>query len=299
MLAPLERAAREFRSRLPFRDSRDNPVVLLLGSGRSGTTWLAELIASHTAGRIVFEPLYPFAGIAPPGMARQKYLAIDEEYPELHEALAPVIHGESRSRWTDQFNDRWIYHFRVVKFIRANMLLGWLARSFPAARMAYVVRNPADVVRSQLRHGWPNDLGYFLDQENLCADYPRFPAEIPELAQTQFERAIAWWVMSNRVALDQMQQARRYNPFVELFRYEELKRDREQLRGFLEFCTGRTFPDRQLALQRASKTSEIDNIRGEAKRLLEPSAGEVLRARRMLELFGLESFAPFPDNRSS
>ena len=44
-----------------------------------------------------------------------------------------------------------IYRQRVIKEIRGNLLLGYVKRHWPAVRIVYLVRDPIDVVRSQLQ----------------------------------------------------------------------------------------------------------------------------------------------------
>ena len=163
------------------------PVRVIAGSGRSGTTWVLDAVAHANRLRPVFEPLHPYAVPAAASYA-YRYLPEDTEVPTLKAFLSQVFGGDFRSVWTDyrvrpdrlrlkrdvffsiagikQYRRRWsklIRNYReyrtvvarrevLVKFIRANLMLGWLRRTFDA-RIVFLLRHPAAVVESQLRLG--------------------------------------------------------------------------------------------------------------------------------------------------
>jgi len=162
------------------------PVRLILGSGRSGTTWIQDSLANANDLRPVFEPLKSVSSKVP----QFEYAFLDKQHqsPELKSFLSDVFNGQFRSFWTDyrvppqkvlprwehfsswgkvkayrRFVARFLANYRsmsgnldrsgiLVKFIRANLMLTWLQANFNA-RIVLVLRHPGAVIESQLRLG--------------------------------------------------------------------------------------------------------------------------------------------------
>ena len=167
---------------------------VISGSGRSGTTWVLDCLAEANGLRPIFEPLHP--AVTPFGRD-YAYRAIEPD--ELHPVLAAYLYevdcGLYRSWWLNyrgrrdlltptaanlrsldeikRLWRRWRSFLRdkpalqrasrrseaLIKFIRANLALGWMVRTFDA-RAVLIVRHPCAVVESQRRLGsiwdpWP------------------------------------------------------------------------------------------------------------------------------------------------
>jgi hypothetical protein len=185
-------------------------VIFIAGSGRSGTTWIQDAIADANDMRTLFEPLHPI-GVPWSGGLAYRYLEPDEPAADLGAFLDTAFAGAMRSLWADyrirpdRFNPfRYrlpnvlhnvlktvrhyhIYHPQhrrrrggmVVKCIRANLMLRWLAGNYDIP-ILYVVRHPAAVVASMLAIGtvdWSakRAIGRYTLQRNLV-----------ELVRTQF-----------------------------------------------------------------------------------------------------------------
>lgn len=168
--------------------SQTNPVkppMVIAGSGRSGTTWVLDVIAATFHLRPIFEPLHPTAvkGAAPYAW---KYVPPDSDIVGMSLFFDKVFSGDLSTLWTDfrvhpsaifphlkdikdlesvkQLRYDWLTAFRqyrdcrswrerkpvIVKCIRANLLLGWLAARFQA-KILLLVRHPGAVVESKLR----------------------------------------------------------------------------------------------------------------------------------------------------
>ena len=159
----------------------------ILGSGRSGTTWVLDALAEANNLRPVFEPLHPAVSDVGERYA-YRALAAGDDHPELEEFFDQVAAGRKHKWWTQYRlpGDRLVpdlrqwgtlddakTHFRrrlkflrerpalvaasrrttpLVKCIRANLMLGWMARH-PGARVLLMLRHPGAVVESQLRLG--------------------------------------------------------------------------------------------------------------------------------------------------
>jgi hypothetical protein len=177
--------SREFHS--PTSQVSESPARLILGSGRSGTTWVLDCLAEANGLRPVFEPLHPRESDVAAVFAYGILEAVDAA-PELEEYFAEIASGGVHSRWIDyrapkglvfprprQFSSvgsarRWFSNWRkywkrrrkysaatrrshvLIKCIRANLMAPWFAGRL-TYKTALTVRHPCSVVESQLRLG--------------------------------------------------------------------------------------------------------------------------------------------------
>jgi hypothetical protein len=157
-------------------------AVLVLGTGRSGTTLLLEILGQTPGAMPVYEPLRPSqdpraAHLLPPdGFVTRDPAAAD---PALARLWQTVLEGRHLTWWSaSQMSRRqwWRADHVVAKEIRANRLAGWLQRTFPETRQVVIVRHPCAVVASMqaapgvwndwthddvvapLRDHWPTDV---------------------------------------------------------------------------------------------------------------------------------------------
>jgi len=126
-------------------------TILILGSGRSGTTWLMETLNHDNHYRLIFEPFYDRAL---PGSHRFENAYLDPTGGTAadREAFSRVLGGDIRSVWTDQFNRRHIARSRIVKEIRITNLLPWLVTNFPMLKVVFLVRHPLAVADSRMAY---------------------------------------------------------------------------------------------------------------------------------------------------
>jgi len=157
---------------------------VIAGSGRSGTTWILDVIASATNLRTVFEPLHPVVG-AVAGEFANRYISPSADPPRLRSFMDKLFKGEMRGLWTDyrvipdrllpttrilvsqreaytlytRYRDlcRGVVAFRwrrsegiAVKFIRANLMLEWIRYNYDV-KILFALRHPCAVIESKLR----------------------------------------------------------------------------------------------------------------------------------------------------
>lgn len=283
----LKAALRRARASLPFRDTASNSVVFVFGTGRSGTTWLAEQLADATHGRIVFEPLHPSANSGRSWVGARKYLRMDETADEWREVFDPLVNGTVRHPWIDRYNARFSYPFRVIKLIRGNLMLGWVARNYPQARIALVVRDPSEVALSQLKGKWPIEIERFTSQEKLMEDYPVFGSDLFANASNQFRLNILHWAIENKVAMDQLNAARAQGAACEIFSYNKLQGAPDMFRGFLDFCGA---PPDEEAVSQLDRPSRVS--RGSRPKV-EPSVKDRQFVKTVVDELGLARFSCF------
>lgn len=175
--------------------------VFIAGSPRSDTTWIQELSNYRLDHRVVFES---FRGKMVPLCAcfrDWQYLRASTNDLPLLRVAERVISGELHNEWIDQFNTDPVYHKRLIKDVRANLMLPWLHAHFPEMPIVLVLRHPFAVVSSQLRLGWrmiPADL---LAQEDLVSDHLRTVCNEISLCTDDFEHNMLLWCIENMVSI--------------------------------------------------------------------------------------------------
>ena len=192
------------RSRL-FTDAADEAsTVFLLSSGRSGSTWLSEMLQSVPSTRTIFEPFHATRGYPALADHRYRYLPPGQEDAPLRETLSDVLAGRQRSAWSDQFNPLMPTTFRrrLVKEVRANLLSPWLTRALPAARFLFLVRHPIPLALSQLKGGWVLSSQRLREQAELADRYGLDRFSRFGWPTKGFESLVLFWAIENLVALD-------------------------------------------------------------------------------------------------
>lgn len=199
-------------------------AIVLAGSGRSGTTWLADAVCTRTRTQQVFEPLHPeevpevraLAGWGPDRgpHIRSHYLDPDRVHPAWRDFLERVSTGRVRNWWTDVVRTSWMPRRFLVKAIRANLMLGFWVREL-SPHVVLVVRHPCAVVSSRLHVPWHADVADILCQEELVECHLR-----PWLAEIEREKDLlgahaVWWAVENLVATRQLAQRRHFFAFYE------------------------------------------------------------------------------------
>lgn len=132
--------------------------VLIAGSGRSGSTWLAELLNVRGDHRVIWEPLneeqVPLARV----IGARRYLRASDDAPAERAAFARILTGRTGGAWIDTFNRPGVYRRRLVKIIRGNLMLGWVRATFPHVPIVFLMRHPGAVIASWARQGWRQSL---------------------------------------------------------------------------------------------------------------------------------------------
>src|SRR5580765_3333817 len=105
-----------------FERNRDpSHAALVLGSGRSGTTWLAEAIARQHRSRLLFEPFHPRLGVM--GADGRLFLDPAEHPPSFERSARRVLSGRVRGPYIDGVRVARLPRGRVIKDVHASNLL--------------------------------------------------------------------------------------------------------------------------------------------------------------------------------
>jgi hypothetical protein len=265
------------------RDHRAS--VFLAGSGRAGTTWVSELINYRGEYRYVFEPFHPGKVDAFKNFRSKQYLRPDDRREEYLGPARKVLTGGLRSRWTDRVHRKFVARRRLIKDIRANLLLGWMRANFPGMPIILLLRHPCAVVASRLALGWKDNLYETMEQRELVEDFLG-PME-PEIrgARDAFERHLFLWCIENYVPLKQLAPEEIHLAFYENF----LVHPEEEIYRLFSFL-GKGFDERVYStLKRPSPLSRKDAERPSVdawRRHI--SNAQLERAAEIQGLFGLQ-----------
>ena len=194
--------------------------IVVAGSGRSGTTWLLDLLAMQRSIRPVFEPLH-FKNVPKTRHLWGLYLREDETHEPLETFLSKVFYHRPDRAWfswmtcrvdwdTPIWNRPTAYRHgmkhwrpqatrRAIKFIKASLMLPWMQRRFPS-KLIYITRHPCAVLSSRKEMGWGGNPHRFLEQPHLAEDYLAEHQEwIEEAGESLFKKLTLVWCIENMV----------------------------------------------------------------------------------------------------
>lgn len=179
--------------------------ILVAGTARSGTTWLGDLIASQISCRVMFEPFHPELVKEYQAFHYFQYMRPAGKNNKLHVFAQRVFTGQIRDRWIDRQNESIFPKYRLIKEIRANLMLKWLHENFPEVTALLLLRHPCAVVQSRMQLGWATDrdIEPFLLQPELVSDHLSDHLDMIRSAKTEEEKHAIIWCVSNLVPLKQ------------------------------------------------------------------------------------------------
>jgi hypothetical protein len=218
-----------------FIDVNPDPSasVVLAGKGRSGTTWMADLINQDNDYRVIFEPFHPDRVAMCQHFGRRKYIRETSRDPQFLTPVDTILTGRFRSAWSDAENTRLLLaKKRLIKTVRATLFLRWLKSCHPTVPIVLAMRHPCAVVSSALRLGWTPAIPDLLEQEELVDDYLSPYLDPILAARDDFERHVFAWCIEHYVVLSQFQAGEIYLLFWEKL-CDQPEREMEQVFAFL------------------------------------------------------------------
>ena len=265
-------------------------AVAVVGSARSGTTWLGDLLAAGLKARIMFEPFHP---VHVPEAARfglMPYRRPDDEDPPFLEFCRSVFSGELRGPWVDRQASRILPAGRVVKCVRANLFSAWLKARLSDVPVVLLVRHPTSVVLSRMGVGWDPtmDVEALLGNERLVRDHLGDDFDWARSLRTEEERNALVWGIHHLVTF------RQRHPLTgsEVVFYEDLLADPAAVLTDIYDRLGRPSartPERRLrrpsSTARTPRAAEEGDIRRGIRGL---GAERAARVRAVVERLGLD-----------
>jgi hypothetical protein len=283
------------------RDADHRKSVLVAGTGRSGGTWLCDILNQRNEYRLVFEPFHPKRAPWMKPFGERPYLRPGEEAPEFLELARSVVTGRVRHAWTERFNRRLVAHRRLIKEDYANLMLKWLHGNFPGMPLVLLLRHPCAVALSFVTHEYKGAVMPLLERETLVEDHlAPFVHEIRR-ARDVFERTLFLWCVEALVPLRQFRPGEVHVVF-----FEHLARNPEAEVAKLLAHVGRSPADLPLDLEKLKQPSltarrassavwtGADPVESWRSRV---NPAQRRRAVEILSLFGLDRIygdAPLP-----
>ncbi len=185
-------------------------AVWLFGDGRSGTTWLANVINHDQRLAYYFEPIHfgdaDLVGRVG-GLRPTKYMSVDREAPALEGVVDEILRLRFAPRRQPPPDAK---QGVLVKDIFANLMIGWLGERWPWVKKILLVRHPfavaASKVRLEERAGWqfaaasPEVLAQYDLQSDFLGPYESLFAQELE----PFEAHVLAWAVAHYVPLSQL-----------------------------------------------------------------------------------------------
>ena len=127
-----------------------NNTILIIGSTRSGTTFLMESINQNNDYRLIFEPFNNTYTKEWREYDTREY--IDPLQTNEHEksVINKILTGQISSPWVNRYNRKLRSDRRLIKAVRANLLVEFIRAEYPNLPIIYLVRNPYEVVASRI-----------------------------------------------------------------------------------------------------------------------------------------------------
>ncbi len=294
-------------------DLRPDSTIFISGMARSGTTWLAEILNYDNSQRDILEPFLPAKVKTAQMFKTNQYLPPENRDPVFIQHANKILSGNFRSHWSDWGNRKFISTRRIIKDVRANLMLKWLLGLRPKMPTLFLIRHPLSIHASWKKLGWgrgtaskAGDFEQVINQAELLVDHPLIANGLARIDPSDyFEKSIFLWGILHYVPFRQL------TPEDCLFVFYEnlvLKPEEELSRIFSHLNKPFDFSTLRHKIRTPSKTNYHEkNFTVAPETLIQDwmkdfSAAEISRAGEILEIFGLNrlydenGFPNFPEN---
>jgi len=296
-------------------------TIVISGTERSGTTWLFELLSEAEGYRALHEPLTGNAYASANGFGERNTISPDDR-PETKEAyirdvLQGIVPQPSCWRFTSSSNVGRALDFAsnrklVVKFVRANRMLVWLAQTFSPRGVVFIVRHPCATVASMkhfarfdpelLKSSFGSAPAMQAAQERLPSELRDRYADILTSVDSYASILAAMWCLDHAIPLHQHLREGVRPPWL-LIPYEHMVLDPSTTLTRCEEYLGAPLPDAVHNRVRQESSSVWDSQVLEPQAQVEKwktklSASEIDDVLSVVHRFGLDDLYdedPLPD----
>jgi len=193
-------------------DGGNKSTVFIAGMGRSGTTWLSELINYRQNYRDIFEPFLPYKVEISSPFKYLHYLNPNYEDEILSNSAKMILSGKFKSDWTDVNNQHILTFKRIIKDIRTNLMLKWLSNIRPGMPILLIIRHPLAVIDSYKKLGWgieaggkTSDFDRIIEQKQLLRDFPIVETNLKYIDKDDYISQLLYlWCVLYQVPIKQL-----------------------------------------------------------------------------------------------
>ncbi len=288
--------------------NRFTDAVWVVGDGRSGTTWLANILNYNKKYRYMFEPFHPRLVEIMKDYPLYYYLRPDEDNAYFYKIYRAIFRGNFRYPRVDQYNYKFIYRKRIVKDIFSNLYIKWAHTKFPSVKKIFIMRHPFAVVASKIKLKnwiWMEDPKMFLSQEKLYKDYLKHFEDVIQCADDFFEKQMVIWAIVHHIPLHQLDLGDVYLMF-----YEKLcTNPQEEIKRLFSFIGEGESTDNRLykKFKKPSQTCHNESAILKNSNLIDGwrrvlSDSQIKRGINILSKFGLEkiyNYSLMPDESAA
>ena len=292
---------RQFLTKRFFIDIGDpTSTILLVGSARSGTTWMQGILNCRNDHRILFEPFNSRRVPAISGWRYRQYIRGSDESRFYKTVAQSILTGRIRYKWIDKYNTKFIASKRIIKDIRIPLSLWWLHKNWPSIPIIFLVRHPLSVIKSKLALDWSDELDEFISQKQFVDDYLQKHDWHSWSEANSFDRHLIQWCLENFVPLCQFDNLNMLVVF-----YEDLcTRPFTEVERIFDYLK-RPPPDLDLVQDVVTKPSATSRKESAVQKGLdfvdgwqhEPTDMDTRNFERIMESFGLDILygrGPYP-----
>ena len=274
-------------------NSKYNKHIIVVGSARSGTSWLSETMAQQFRYRMLFEPEHP-------KNTKKGYLLADQWIKskkgnqEVISYLKKVVANKVDCNWIAQNSNRkykmhlWPFLPKkyIIKFVRCNLSAKFMNETLQIP-LVHILRNPYDVLHSQQRvkFPWLYDLSVFQSQRELKALLLKtYNLDITAIDNySELEVLTLRWCIENVLPLELFEPYQGKNYIV---KHEDLRSD---MNLYLQLCKDLDIipvHDIQEKYKKASsKTHPKSNVRNDLNKAVKFSKEEYFQINTILDIF--------------
>ena len=280
-------------------DGDESTTIVLSGMGRSGTTWVSDVINYDHSYREVYEPFAPARVKQARCFGALHYVRPTCSDEVMMSASEAILSGKVRNLWVDKSNPSFIGNRRIVKDVQTNLMLGWFHRMRPQMPIILLTRHPLGVVSSWMKLGWgvvfageERVYDEVFKQKDLLEDYPIIREAMDEVDDSSyFEQFVMLWCVLHYVPYQQFAEGGAFfanydelveNPeggFAKLFEYLDRPFSWGEIEGVLSRPSKTNYQKREFQGGVGGKGPEWMGVFDKEGRK---------RAEKILGIFGLE-----------
>lgn len=192
---------------------RYKEVVWIIGDGRSGTTWVSDIINYDNRFRELFEPFHPDWVHQMSFLQYHQYIRPFNGSEKFNAIAGKVFSGNFYHPRIDRTSRKLLYDGLLLKDISTNLFAYHVHQKFKNVKIALLVRNPFAVAVSKYKKkkwNWMNEPERFLEQKFLYQDHLKpFEYIIREVANDDdyIVKQVLIWCVINYVPLKQFKKS--------------------------------------------------------------------------------------------